>query len=98
MKMSKRLTAALCAAAALVLLLAGCGGSGGSQNGWQNGGPAAVKDSVTKRKLSDQTTFDPYKTSDQNMWEDLYGIYDTLFREDELGRLHSQSGHRLFLQ
>jgi peptide/nickel transport system substrate-binding protein len=85
MKMSKRLTAALCAAAALVLLLAGCGGSGGSQNGGQNGGPAAVKDSVTKRKLSDQTTFDPYKTSDQNMWEDLYGIYDTLFREDELG-------------
>ena len=33
----------------------------------------------------DQTTYDPYKTADQNEWEDMYGIYDQLFREEADG-------------
>lgn len=92
MYLKKKAARIVCAAAAAVLMLTGCGGSGGnaSEGGQASGSEAAAesgtkKDSFTKRKLSDQTTYDPYKTADQNMWEDMYSIYDQLFREEPDG-------------
>ena len=94
MYLKKRTARILCAAMAAMMLLSGCGSSGTGTAESAAGGESAaasgstvggVKTSFTKRKLSDQTTFDPYKTADQNMWEDMYGIYDQLFREEEDG-------------
>lgn len=59
--------------------------AGGSDNAGSGESSGTVKDTVTIRALSDQTTFDPYASSDQSMWQQLYGLYDSLFREDELG-------------
>lgn len=97
MYQKKKITRAACAVlAAAMMLMTGCGNSGsaGATQAAAGGNETAAaaaeksgptKDSVTIRALSDQTTFDPYKSSDQNQWEALYGLYDTLFREDELG-------------
>ena len=90
MYMKKRTIKVICAAMAAMMLMTGCGSSsssGGSGNSGSSETAAAEssgtkKDSVTIRALSDQTTFDPYKSSDQNQWEAMYGLYDTLFREE----------------
>ena len=90
MYLKKRAVRIVCAAMAAMMLLSGCGGgadaSGSAEGGEtaaasEGGSTGEVKTTVTKRKLSDQTTYDPYKTADQNEWEDMYGIYDQLFRE-----------------
>lgn len=88
---NKKLARLACALAAAALLLTSCGGGNsstpagsGSPSGSSTAAPAA-KDTVVVRALSDQATFDPYKTSDQNAWEALYGLYDTLFREEPDG-------------
>ncbi|MCI8455358.1 MAG: hypothetical protein HFE84_12225, partial [Lachnospiraceae bacterium] len=94
----KSTRAVCAALAAAMLLMTGCGKSGapaetgseaagseaaGSEAAGGSGDSSAPKkDSVTIRALSDQTTFDPRKTSDQTQWEALYGLYDTLFREE----------------
>lgn len=90
MYMKKRTIKVICAAMAAMMLMTGCGSSsssGGSGNSGSSETAAAEssgtkKDSVTIRALADQTTFDPYKSSDQNQWEAMYGLYDTLFREE----------------
>lgn len=84
MYMKKRTLRVIGAAMAAMMLLSGCGGSAGTSNSET----AAVaentekRDTVTIRAIADQTTFDPYKSSDQNQWESMYGLYDTLFREE----------------
>lgn len=90
MHLKSRTRRAAALAAAAMLLMTACGGASSSQQSAdtqaaQESGQTTVKDSVTYRKLSDQTTYDPYGSSDQNQWEDMYKIFDTLFREDELG-------------
>ena len=94
MYLKKRAVRIVCAAMAAMMLLSGCGGGADAPESAEGGETAAaseggstgeVKTTVTKRKLSDQTTYDPYKTADQNEWEDMYGIYDQLFREEADG-------------
>lgn len=93
MYLKKRAVRVICAAMAAMMLLSGCGTgnsasgdvSGDGQAAENTGGGVQGRTSVNKRKLSDQTTYDPYKTADQNEWEDMYGIYDQLFREEADG-------------
>ena len=93
MFLKKRIVKIASIALSVMMIMTGCGNSGTGTGAAPSGqsetkeaeSTVAVKDTVTKRKLSDQTTYDPYKTADQNMWEDLYGIYDQLFREEPDG-------------
>lgn len=101
MYLKKKSTRIICTAIAAMLFLGGCGNSGKAPAGsagetkahgggtetakTTTTGTGSQKTSITKRKLSDQTTFDPYKTADQNMWEMFYDLYDTMFREEQDG-------------
>lgn len=44
------------------------------------------ENSVAMRNVADQKTFDPYRTTDLNDWQQHYQIFDSLFREDPDGK------------
>lgn len=91
--MRKKTLRLACAAVAAMMLLTACSASadkaetaaGGTGGAASAGAAGSVKDTITKRQIADQTTFDPYKSADQNSWELMYDIYDTLFREEADG-------------